>query len=126
MDQNTGELYGVNAAKGLKVVGGMAKIYVRLLTSFSQGTMLDELLDAVASEDSAQITAKAHALKGVAANLSLDPLYELSLTIEQDAKNGVAIPANDPRLGELSERHRKTLASIERIIAEPSILDAYK
>jgi len=115
-------LYGVNAKKGMALLGNNAKLYVRLLTSFASKTMYEDFLDSLDTADCGVVREKAHALKGVAANLSLEFIYEMIMAIEMDAKNGILITKDDPRLPVLDETYKKTYATIQAIIADPSLL----
>ncbi|MDR0248920.1 MAG: Hpt domain-containing protein [Oscillospiraceae bacterium] len=116
------ELYGINIAKGLSIVGGMNAVYCRLLGKFAHGAFLGELREAVESADCERVAAKAHALKGVAANLGLEPLHALALAIEQKGKRNEPVGLDDPDFTLLAECYEKTTESAARIEADPSLL----
>ncbi|MDR1735983.1 MAG: Hpt domain-containing protein [Oscillospiraceae bacterium] len=117
-----GKLKGINAAKGLDIVGGNAALYQRLLKKFNDNTMCEDLLAAIRGGNAAEIREAAHALKGVSANLGLDLLFQRSQEIEQTAKNGEAVAPSDPLVSALAEESAQTKASIQAVLDNPGLL----
>lgn len=117
-------LPGIDVANGLFVMGGNAALFARMLKKFADSPLYNELKVAISSGDAVVIQTAAHALKGVAANLSLHPLYEMTSAIDAEAKTGVAISPNDPRLIELERVYRETLASAQSVSENPDLLAA--
>ncbi len=120
------EIWGVNLAQGLKILAGNVKLYTRLLESFSQKTMLEDLLAAVDTRDPAEVSSKAHALTGVAANLCLEQVLEQVKLIELRAKGGEAIEPEDDQLAAFRQDYARTMRTIRRLIQEPSLIEAAK
>jgi len=101
-----------------------ASIYCRMLGKFNDG-MLNELKDAVAGGSPADIQAKAHAIKGVSANLGFTDLYALSFTVEQKAKAGATVPADDADFVKLADTYNYVLDRAKAIVADPSLINPY-
>jgi HPt (histidine-containing phosphotransfer) domain-containing protein len=102
-------------ADGVKRVMNNAKLYVKLLTKFRDGTKLDELEAAVAAGDLEKAQAEAHTIKGVASNLSLSELANQTLELEGQIKAG----AVDPQLIEtIKAVFAATLQEVDKVIAE--------
>ncbi len=109
------ELPGVDLEAGLRITQQNENLYRRLLLKFyetSKGfeqtfrAMLDQGLD--------QARFEAHSLKGVAGNLGMHGLYELSLTLEKVcAENQAALV--DQSLAELMRELDTVLAGISRL-----------
>ena len=104
----------VDIADGLKRVRDNTKIYKMLLGSFLKKTYIDELnghLSVGAMDEAAR---SAHALKGVAANLSLKQVYGTVVELEATLKEGRPYAEKYAQLiGEVSE----TVTAVETTIA---------
>lgn len=79
-------LYGVNTVAGLNRFAGNQKIYEKILFKFPQDESFTTLHSAIASEDFDTARKAAHTVKGIAANLSLDPFTETITQLEQALK----------------------------------------
>ena len=123
---NGGELFGINAKAGLRMLAGNAGMYARLLKTYAAGTLYAEFVAAVDAGNVQEAASKAHALKGVSANLSLNPVFEQIRDMEARLKVGEMIAPDHPDMATLKELYDKTLASIAVIVADPTILNAYK
>lgn len=115
-------LPGIDAKAGLAVMGGNASLYARMLKKFADSPYYDELTAAIERGNVEEIRAGAHTLKGVAANLSLQPLKDLVTEIEQEAKNGAAVASGDPRLAALEQAYRDARASALLAAEDPEKL----
>jgi HPt (histidine-containing phosphotransfer) domain-containing protein len=120
------EIYGVEARKGLAVVGGAEVLYCKLLAKFTAGAFLQELEEAVADGDTPRIASLAHSVKGVAANLGLEPLREIASRLEESGKSDIAVEPGSELFEEFRECYVKTRESAELIVAHPALLEAYK
>lgn len=67
---------GVNVNDGVNRLGGNETLYKRLLGSFVKSINEYDIQIDFDEEDYDDITKKAHAIKGIAGNLSITPLYE--------------------------------------------------
>jgi hypothetical protein len=68
-------LYGADTAGAMERLVHDESLYMTCLTAFVADPAFGALDDAVAKEDYSQAFDQAHALKGVAGNLGLTPLY---------------------------------------------------
>jgi HPt (histidine-containing phosphotransfer) domain-containing protein len=116
------DIYGVNVPKGLALVGNNKTIYLKLLKTFSNSTLHEELEAAVAAGDLEQIRAKAHALKGASGNLHLDQVYDLVRSIESDARESQAVTLESENVIALKASYQNTMESINMLLGNPDIL----
>jgi len=87
MDVNRDEY--VNVEDALKRIGGSMDLYKRLLAQFTGGNHIDPLEEALSTGAFDEAGRLIHALKGVAANLSLTKLSTIAAELEQKVHNGV-------------------------------------
>jgi HPt (histidine-containing phosphotransfer) domain-containing protein len=69
----------VNEEEGKKRVMNNAKLYVKLLSMFKNETNLEDFLAYSEKQEWEKAQEAAHAMKGIAANLSLTELFNQSL-----------------------------------------------
>jgi len=110
MDLNS-EYIDVNDA--LNRVGGNMDLYKRLLKRFIEGNQMDELSKALESGNPEEGARLAHTVKGVAANLSLIKLRDLTADMELIIKDGLDHTA---KLSEIIEAYGETEKVILGII----------
>ena len=79
----------VNVEDALKRIGGSMDLYKRLLGQFTGGNHIDPLEEALNSGAMEDASRQIHALKGVAANLSLVKLSEIAADLEQKVHKGI-------------------------------------
>ena len=79
----------VNVKDALSRIGGSMDLYKRLLGQFTGGDHINPLEEALSAGDTEKASSLIHALKGVAANLSLVKLSELSAELEHKVKDGL-------------------------------------
>lgn len=115
------DINGINVKKGMAIVANNKMVYARLLKSFVNNSFGDRLIEAIESGDSEQIRQNAHALKGVAGNMHMEELYELSRSIEADAKEGRSVPPD--KVEEFKRQSGETLVSVKMLIDNPDVLD---
>jgi HPt (histidine-containing phosphotransfer) domain-containing protein len=101
----------INAEDGAKRVGGNMGLYKKLLARFVEGNYIDSLTSEIVSGNMEGAAAAAHTIKGVAANLSLVKVNEISAALESALKNGL------PYEQLHSELKTATAETIERINA---------
>lgn len=80
----------IDLNEGINRVGGNKKLYSRLLNTFITNTREQELLDAINAKDYSKTAMAAHAIKGVAANLSFLRLRFFAASIEEAVNNAKA------------------------------------
>ena len=77
----------IRVQEGLSRMMNNSKLYARLLSSFKGWEMANTLIQAIQNGDHQKSAESAHALKGVAANLSLSRLTDVVIRVEQLAKS---------------------------------------
>ena len=102
-------------ADGIKRVMNNAKLYVKLLTKFRDGTNLDKLEGAFTAEDMEKALSEAHTIKGVAANLSLSELFKQTLEMENQLKAG---SMDTTMMETVKAVFAATLQEVNKVIAE--------
>ncbi|MDR0696710.1 MAG: Hpt domain-containing protein [Christensenellaceae bacterium] len=70
-------------------LGNNLTLYKRLLKMFLDNSKFSELEDALASDDLHMAADVAHAIKGVAGNLALEPLFALSTDLMNQLRMGL-------------------------------------
>ena len=73
--------YGANIEEGLERCMGNEEFYLKMVNMMIADNSIDKLKDAIADNNLDTAFEAAHALKGVAANLSLTPLTEPAVEI---------------------------------------------
>jgi HPt (histidine-containing phosphotransfer) domain-containing protein len=107
----------VDVASGLKRVAGNQNIYIKILKSFLASEEPAKLKDQTAGGDIAAAAATAHGIKGMSGNLSLTKLYDMTVAIEGQLKQGSFEPETRElffaTLEKTNEYIGKLLASVE-------------
>ena len=106
----------INLDDAMSRLNNNKKLYIMLLKKFDGKQRLDELLSKIKSGDVVAAEASAHAIKGLAANLSLADLRAKSEEIDIQLKAG-NININT---AEIVESMDKTLEAVNLFIAENS------
>lgn len=122
MSQSGGAIIGIDVKKGMALINNNPKLYTRLLNSFSTNTLMTEFINAIEVGDTATAAAKAHAIKGLAGNLSLTAIAELIVPMEASLKVGTAIPSDDASIASLKDAYHNTLQTIQSINENPGLL----
>jgi len=105
----------IDADEGAKRVMNNTKLYSRLLVKFKDDQSMSELDTAFSAGDTEAAKNFAHAIKGLAANLSLLELFNQSLEIETQLKSGVF---NPDQMTILKKVYAKTMEEAEKVIAK--------
>ncbi|MCL2742061.1 MAG: ATP-binding protein [Oscillospiraceae bacterium] len=89
------------------------KLYNTLLKSFLANNVYEDLKAAIAAEDMEKAIHASHTLKGVAANLSLNLVFETSASIESQLKSGADFKeVSNNNLEETLETTKKYISEI--------------
>jgi HPt (histidine-containing phosphotransfer) domain-containing protein len=104
----------VDVDDALKRVRGNKALYKALLSRFLQNDHFDELRQRIREGDAGAAARAAHAVKGLAANLSLPALYEVTLAMERKFQTG-EIPRN--ALLALEEARNRTRDRVESALS---------
>jgi len=115
---------GLDVKKGLAIVGNNKSVYLRLLNSFINNDFCNQIINAVNGGELEQVRHTAHSLKGVAGNLHMGELYEISRLIETDAREGAAVSVTDDNIARLIDVNNEVMESINLLIAKPEIMDS--
>ncbi|RLA94835.1 MAG: hypothetical protein DRG69_04520 [Deltaproteobacteria bacterium] len=85
-----GRPFPMNVEKAMKMVGGDKELLKELLELFLSDypAKVSQIREAMERRDKKTLQEVAHALKGACANLALEGVYELSLKMEKEAKEG--------------------------------------
>lgn len=102
---------------GLARVGGNAKLYSRLLGMFLKSKEIDVFEEAIAENDIPKAADAAHAIKGVSGNLSLTVLFETSMQLMNQLRNG---QKDDALIEIYREAVLKTREAVEAFIEQSS------
>ena len=109
----TGENNYIDFDSALRRIGGNEGLFRKLLTIFQKDVKIEELYTAIESNNLNEIAVTAHTIKGVAANLSLIKLTNITTTIDNDAKAGLDCKVHIP---ELRESYDKTIELINNYL----------
>ena len=107
------EIVYIDVNDGVRRVMNNLKLYVKLLIKFKEGTKFDELEDSLASNNWEKAQSEAHAIKGVAANLSLPELFKQSLELETQIKAKAVKPG---QLEIVIDTFNKTIVEADKVI----------
>jgi HPt (histidine-containing phosphotransfer) domain-containing protein len=105
----------VNADEGIRRVMGNAPLYINLIAKFKAGTNLDDLLAFLDAADYEKARTTAHAIKGVAANLSLTELFTQILELETQIKAGSVKPEQIERVKAVFD---ETIKNIDKVVEQ--------
>lgn len=105
----------VDVEEGLKRVLNNKQLYIKLLKKFKDTTNLNELADAIHTNDLTSAKEKVHTMKGLSANLSLTKLFLKTQELENKIKEGIADKAS---MKSLQDTFDETLIYIDKVIEE--------
>lgn len=107
------ELLGIDMAAGLKRLGGNRSLYQKLLLNFYKDyhDINEKLNDALGNCELETAMRIAHSVKGVAANLSINSLYQASKAVE------MVLRAGDKVSPELLKQFEEAVAEVMKTLA---------
>ncbi|MDL2225583.1 Hpt domain-containing protein [Eubacteriales bacterium OttesenSCG-928-M02] len=105
----------VDMEAGLGRVRGNKKLYLRMLKMYLDGTEGAQLEAALATGDTGQAADVAHAIKGIAGNLSFPALFEASTQLMEGLRQGNHDPAD---VAAFKTAQEKTHAMVTSLVAE--------
>ena len=105
---------GIDYDGALDRFGGNAALYLKLAAKYLDDAHFTALEAALAADDAATAESEAHALKGVAGNLSFTTLYDQAKTINDLLRTGDAASAKAllPEAKATDARIREALAAL--------------
>ena len=101
--------------EALKRVVNNKKLFHRLLSNFSGRKMVEDIEKALQAGDSEEAARACHALRGLAANLSMQPLADITSRLEECIKSG---EASEVLLIELNGNLDAVEEAIEEILSD--------
>ena len=101
--------YGVKTNQGLERCCNMEAFYFKMITASVNDGNFEKLGKALEANDLQEAFEAAHALKGIAGNLALDPLY--------DAVCDIVEPLRSKTEMDYSEKYRKVMEARDRLAA---------
>jgi len=104
----------VDVKDGLSRIMKNKKIYARLLNSFAENPHVNELHETLARRDAVEAQKAAHTIKGVAANLSLPAVNQITADMDARLKTGDAELQSE--LAQLDAAIDKTIQYISVVI----------
>lgn len=116
----------IDIKKGLSIVGGNAKLYLRLLNSFASGKETAQFIAAIQRGDAAEAAGKAHMLKGVTANLALEGMYQMFQNFDAEIKEKRLPAPGGPEISALETLYQNTLSAIAALGDNPEALEKFK
>ncbi len=105
----------VDAEGALARIRGNKTVLKALLNSFMKNTQFAQLKTEVAAGDTEAAAKSAHAIKGVAANLSLPAANEMAALLESKLKSGLNVTES---VAEMEEIMAKTFSAIETVLSQ--------
>lgn len=105
---------GVDYEEAMERFGGNAALYERLAVRFLDDPHYSQLQTAIDGNDVEAAYAQAHALKGVAGNLSFTSLYQAACRVTDALRYGDVAAARALML-ELNEAHASVVAGLMRL-----------
>jgi HPt (histidine-containing phosphotransfer) domain-containing protein len=107
----------VDTAKALERIRGNQKLFKTLLTHFmNTQDQVTQLKGEVEANDRDGAAKSVHAIKGVAANLSMTALYDQSVAFEALLKSG---DDTTEGFGAFEDAYKKTLECVEALLQNP-------
>jgi HPt (histidine-containing phosphotransfer) domain-containing protein len=105
----------INVEEGLKRVMQNKALYVKLLHKLKADTHFTDLIAALKAKDYENAKTAAHAIKGMAANLSLTELFTQALQLEEHLKNRII---TDDSFERITRCYEETLISIDKVLEQ--------
>ena len=102
--------YGANVEEGLQRCMGNEDFYIKMVNMMLADNSIDKLKEAIAENNLDTAFEAAHALKGVAANLSLTPISDPAVEITELLRNRTEMDYSE-LVAKISEQKEK-LASL--------------
>lgn len=115
--------FGVDITGGLAMLGGNAKIYLKLLGTYHAGDLYEKFCQAVNAGDVDAAQVAAHTMKGACGNLHLNELFEKIKVIEAEIKQSHALPP-EAELKELEQIQDATMHTIATLLQNPEQIHA--
>ncbi|MDO5517039.1 MAG: Hpt domain-containing protein [Clostridium sp.] len=103
---------GINVNEAVKRFGNSQEIYERFLRKFPDELCYDKLKKALEVKETEAAFQAAHALKGIAGNLSLKELYKASYLLTEELRAG-SMEHSDELIKAVDEAYKRVISVIE-------------
>jgi HPt (histidine-containing phosphotransfer) domain-containing protein len=104
----------IDVEAGMKRVVYNIKLYIKLLGKFKDDPNFSEIDEALAAGNMEKAQNAAHALKGLAANLSLIELQDQCAELEAQIKTGTV---NPEQVTAVKNTYAQTMIEVDKVIA---------
>lgn len=111
---------GADVGTTLKRFMGNEAMYMKFLMKFQDDRNYDSIMENVKKQDYDAVFTGAHTLKGVSANLGLNPVYDASSQITELLRGRLEHPVDVAKLNEYTGQLREAYGCFRKI------LDNYK
>ena len=108
--------YGINYESGIQRFMGKDEMFERFLLKFLADPSYENLRAAVESGDCQEAFAQAHTLKGVAANLAMDDLYQTVFEATEAFRAG-NFEAGKAQLSQITEKYERLVGFLKGLEA---------
>ena len=102
---------GINVNEGIGRFGGVASLYEKYLIKFPADKNFEKMCEALTARDVKTAFSYAHALKGLAGNLSLQSLYDSVYPLVEKLR-GESLEGCEELLLPVTESYKKTVNAI--------------
>lgn len=108
--------YGIDYADAMERFGGNSELYLRLAKKYLDADNFARLVSAMEMHDFDEAYRQAHALKGVAGNLSFTKLYNLATEIALNLREGEYAAASS-FLDDARDAHERVIEALAKFSA---------
>ncbi len=103
---------GICSSEGIARFGGKSEIYEKYLIEFPQDPCFSRMCEAIESRDAKAAFEAAHALKGIAGNLSMTRLYDDLFPLVEELRQG-SLEKVDELLRTVKKDYSEAVAAID-------------
>lgn len=107
---------GADVATTLKRFMGNEAIYMKFLMKFREDKNYDSIMESIKNCDYDGVFNGAHTLKGVSANLGLNPIYDAASQITELLRGRAEHPVDTAILNECTKKLQETYSRFRKIL----------
>lgn len=113
---------GIDVGDALKRLNNNFALLIILLKRFCDDNVFNELVSAIDKDNMKEASVRAHAIKGIASNLSFNALFESVKNLEILLKNGIKITPADKEFLKFKKDYQQVMKSADFLIKNPDLL----
>lgn len=102
---------GIDANQGIWRFSGNKEEYERCLNTFPNDDHFNQMLDAIDAKDVKKAFSAAHAIKGMAGNLSMNDLYESIVPLVEVFRSDT-FEGMEPQLTQVKENYQRVMDAL--------------